>query len=54
MADTGKSKKSRKKTPTKFKKLEPKLMVAFNESALPGENIGFDQAACREAALFVL
>ena len=29
-------------------------MAAFNESALPGENIGFDQTACREAVLFVL
>ncbi len=54
MAVSGKSKRSRTKTPPKFKKLQPKLMAAFNESALPGEDIGFDQAACKEAVLFVL
>ncbi|GAB5487767.1 MAG: NAD-glutamate dehydrogenase [Parasphingorhabdus sp.] len=54
MADSGKIRQSRKKTPPKFKKLEPKLVAAFNESALPGENIGFDQKACKEAAVFVL
>lgn len=54
MAGGGKSVQSRKKTPPKFKKLVPELMAAFNDSALPGENIGFDQAACKEAVLFVL
>ena len=37
-----------------FKKLEPKLVEAFNESALPGENVGFDDAACLDAVRFVL
>jgi glutamate dehydrogenase len=54
MAGSGKSGQSRKKTPPEFKKLVPELMAAFNESALPGENIGFDQTACKEAVLFVL
>ena len=34
--------------------LEMELVAAFRESALPGENIGFDQAACEEAARFTL
>lgn len=54
MAGSGRSKQSRTKAPSKSKKLQPKLMAAFNESALPGENIGFDQAACKEAVKFVL
>ncbi len=54
MAGSGKNKQAREQTPSKYKNLEPKLMAAFNESALPGENIGFDQAACKQAALFVL
>ena len=34
--------------------LEKALVAAFRESALPGENIGFDQNACEEAARFTL
>lgn len=36
------------------KQLEKNLIVAFEESALPGENIGFDDKACKEAVHFVL
>tara|TARA_R110000772_G_scaffold156977_5_gene268236 strand:+ start:873 stop:5555 length:4683 start_codon:yes stop_codon:yes gene_type:complete len=35
-------------------KLEKKLITAFQESALPGENIGFDDNACKEAVRFTL
>ena len=34
--------------------LEKALVGAFLESALPGENIGFDKKACEEAARFTL
>ncbi len=34
--------------------LEKALVAAFRESALPGENIGFDKKACEEAARFTL
>ncbi len=34
--------------------LEKALVGAFLESALPGENIGFDRKACEEAARFTL
>ena len=35
-------------------KLEKALIAAFRDSALPGENIGFDKKACKEAAYFTL
>ena len=38
----------------KLKPLTAKLAEAFRESALPGENSGFDTDACNEAARFVL
>ncbi len=41
-------------TSTADKTLEKKLIAAFKESALPGENIGFDNKACKEAVHFVL
>ncbi|MEH6790469.1 NAD-glutamate dehydrogenase [Parasphingorhabdus sp.] len=34
--------------------LEQALVAAFRESALPGENTGFDERACEEAARFTL
>ena len=34
--------------------LEKALVAAFRESALPGENIGFDEQTCQEAAQFTL
>ena len=34
--------------------LKKTLVSAFQDSALPGENIGFDAAACAEAVHFVL
>ena len=45
--------KSMRTTPD-IESLEKELVAAFRESALPGENIGFDQAACEEAARFTL
>ncbi len=41
-------------TSTADKKLEKRLVTAFLESALPGENIGFDDKACKEAVKFAL
>lgn len=41
-------------TSTADKKLEKKLINAFQESALPGENIGFDNKACTAAVRFAL
>ena len=35
-------------------KLEQALVAAFRESALPGENTGFDKKACEEAARYTL
>ncbi|WP_417620564.1 NAD-glutamate dehydrogenase [Parasphingorhabdus sp.] len=48
--------RDRKTTRTKSKPdgLEKALVGAFLESALPGENIGFDKKACEEAARFTL
>ncbi len=48
--------RKRKSTQTKVdvKSLEKDLVAAFRESALPGENIGFDKEACEEAARFTL
>ena len=45
------AKKSKSRKPTK---LEKDLVDAFLDSALPGENIGFDKKACLEAVQFVL
>lgn len=42
------------RTRTKSDGLEAFLVAAFRESALPGENIGFDAKACEEAARFTL
>ncbi|MEP3226866.1 MAG: NAD-glutamate dehydrogenase domain-containing protein [Parasphingorhabdus sp.] len=39
---------------TADKKLEKKLISAFQNSALPGENTGFDNKACTEAVRFAL
>jgi len=39
---------------TKADNLEKVLVAAFRESALPGENTGFDEKACEEAARFTL
>lgn len=41
-------------TSTAYKKLENNLTTAFKESALPGENSGFDDDACKEAVSFAL
>jgi len=48
------TKAAKKATSTADKKLERKLINAFQESALPGENIGFDDKACKEAVRFAL
>lgn len=41
-------------TSTADKKLEKNLITAFQESALPGENSGFDDKACKNAVRFSL
>lgn len=41
-------------TSTAYKKLGNNLTTAFKESALPGENSGFDDDACKEAVSFAL
>ena len=48
--------RERKSKPAQSKvdSLEKMLVAAFRESALPGENIGFDEKACEEAARFTL
>lgn len=48
------TKAAKKATSAADKKLEKKLIDAFQESALPGENIGFDDKACKEAVRFAL
>lgn len=43
-----------RKSSQKPTNLEKKMAQAFRDSALPGENIGFDDAACLNAARFAL
>jgi glutamate dehydrogenase len=45
---------AKKGSSNKKRNLEAKLVEAFQESALPGENIGFDTKACKKAVRFVL
>ncbi|MEO9599033.1 NAD-glutamate dehydrogenase domain-containing protein [Parasphingorhabdus sp.] len=52
MAASRERKTTRKSTKTGS--LEKVLVAAFRESALPGENSGFDEKACKEAAQFTL
>ncbi|WP_417613639.1 NAD-glutamate dehydrogenase [Parasphingorhabdus sp.] len=52
MATDSASKSTR--TSVDVESLEQALVAAFRESALPGENVGFDESACEEAARFTL
>ncbi|WP_430427064.1 NAD-glutamate dehydrogenase [Parasphingorhabdus sp.] len=45
---------SQETSPKSDPSLEKALVTAFLESALPGENIGFDEEACSEAVRFAL
>ncbi|MEL6875567.1 MAG: hypothetical protein AAGM33_08815, partial [Pseudomonadota bacterium] len=51
---SGKRSGGRKSASTKHSNLEISLATAFRDSALPGENTGFDDDACMEAVRFVL
>lgn len=51
---SGKRSGGRKSAARKHSNLEISLATAFRDSALPGENTGFDDEACMEAVRFVL
>lgn len=51
---SGKRSVAQKSGSSKLTELEVKLATAFRDSALPGENSGFDDEACREAVRFAL
>lgn len=54
MTGSREKKAAKMTTSTTYKKLGNNLTTAFKESALPGENSGFDDDACKEAVSFAL
>ena len=54
MTGSGDKKAAQRSSSKAEKKLIKALASAFQESALPGENIGFDNKTCAEAARFAL